>query len=119
MGPTLVSFDYDGLGRLIRTRRHDVQPTPNAEEERYYYDGVRRIREVVDDDPDDPNSPLTAREYVWGPGYVDEALCLITNAGGVAGSVTGQVESSQPRAGCVNPTFPRTVFRPECPSPLC
>lgn len=33
-------------------------------------------------------------------------------------AVTGQVDSSQPGAGCANPTFSLTVFRPECPTPL-
>ncbi|MBX3408087.1 MAG: hypothetical protein KF869_15130 [Phycisphaeraceae bacterium] len=47
-------YTYDGLGRLIRTQ----SPFPNIEDgaisgevrsERFYYDGIRRIQEVVTD----------------------------------------------------------------------
>ncbi len=64
-GPLLAAFLYDGLGRLIQTYRQDRND--GGEVEAYYYDGVRRIRETT--------SQSRIREYVWGPGYVDEILC--------------------------------------------
>ena len=47
--------------------------------ESYYYDGVRRVQEVLR--PGDMWQPSTMREYVYGPGYVDELLCQIDEAG--------------------------------------
>lgn len=51
-GLLVRTFTYDGVGRLIRT----VSPWPSPElsggevrVERYFYDGVRRISEVVTD----------------------------------------------------------------------
>jgi len=50
LGPLVKHFTYDGLGRLIRT----LSPYPGPSEhnnvlraEHFYYDGVRRIQEVV------------------------------------------------------------------------
>lgn len=52
VGVFVKLFTYDGLGRLIRTQ--SAFPSPDAQQsggglrsERYYYDGVRRIQEVV------------------------------------------------------------------------
>ena len=53
-GALVKHYTYDGLGRLIRTQ----SPWPNVEDgalsgevrsERFYYDGIRRIQEVVTD----------------------------------------------------------------------
>ncbi len=76
VGPVLARFVYDGLGRLIRTERWDTYQ--NYESEAFYYDGVRRLVEV---DVADPNAPVL-REYVWGPDYVDEAVCQFADEDG-------------------------------------
>jgi len=53
IGLLLKHYTYDGLGRLIRTQ--SPWPDPDTAEEghlrseRFYYDGVRRIQEVVTD----------------------------------------------------------------------
>jgi hypothetical protein len=52
-GPMLKHYTYDGVGRLVRTQ----SPFPNVQQatdgavrsERFYYDGVRRVQEVVID----------------------------------------------------------------------
>jgi hypothetical protein len=120
----LKHFTYDGLGRLIRT----LSPFPSPDNstglrsERFYYDGIRRIQEVVvdpvvsldvatlsggsvgtaagqaqsgsgqpldgagtpvvveqaqlaDPNPTAPAGTFLNREYIWGPGGVDELLC--------------------------------------------
>ncbi len=47
----------------------------------YYYDGVRRIQTRTLDVPADPNyAAATRRDYVYGPGYVDEFAAVIDNA---------------------------------------
>lgn len=91
-GPWVSLFSYDGLGRLVRK----LSPFPGApgewRTEHYYYDGVRRIQEVLTD-PLISVDPLsleeeaavggpqyltwTDREYVHSPGYVDEVVCQI------------------------------------------
>ncbi len=76
VGPVLARFVYDGLGRLIRTERWDTYQ--NYESEAFYYDGVRRLVEV---DAADANAPVL-REYVWGPDYVDEAVCQFADEDG-------------------------------------
>ena len=70
----LAEFTYDGLGRLIQTTRHDRQE--NSETEAYYYDGVRRIQEIIN-----PDTTPSVREYVYGPDYVDEPICQIDETG--------------------------------------
>jgi YD repeat-containing protein len=50
-GPWLVHYTYDGLGRLIRkqtpVRGELLGNQTHVRSERYYYDGARRIQEVV------------------------------------------------------------------------
>ena len=79
VGPTLATFIYDGLGRLIQTKRFDQQGHTQVEE--YYYDGVRRILEIEITDPNTPSAVTAYREYVYGPGYVDEVICQIAASG--------------------------------------
>jgi hypothetical protein len=84
---------------LIRAQRPWPQPgTSLVRIEHYYYDGVRRIQEVFVDPLEDANintkgvnskdegdAPVqvlasliwTAREYIWGPDYVDELVAQI------------------------------------------
>jgi len=106
LGRLIARYMYDGLGRLIR-KSTPIKPGfddyDDLQHKDYYYDGVRRIQEVItrpgdqpaiylnDELPDtvDP-SPLagyttvwTDREYVWGPGYVDELVCQVDRAGAV------------------------------------
>ena len=81
VGPTLATFIYDGLGRLIQTRRFDQQGHTQVEE--YYYDGVRRILEIEITDPNTAGAETAYREYVYGPGYVDEVVCQIAGSAGV------------------------------------
>ncbi len=66
IGPVIAHYHYDGLGRLIRD---DVDPDRPID---YYYDGVRRIQEVKIE-----NGRPRAREYIYGPDYVDELVCRI------------------------------------------
>jgi len=52
IGPMVKHFTYDGVGRLIRVQ--SPFPTPEAStgavrSERFYYDGARRVQEVVTD----------------------------------------------------------------------
>lgn len=79
-------FVYDGLGRLVETRSplfaggSAAGSTPNGSNialraERFYYDGIRRLEEVVEDRgvPDglgqrERSNQHLEREYVWGPG---------------------------------------------------
>jgi len=63
IGDLVASYVYDGLGRLIQ-KENNAEITEN-----YYYDGVRRIQEVIDDEVD--------REYIYGPDYVDEFIVQI------------------------------------------
>ena len=81
VGPTLATFIYDGLGRLIQTKRFDQQG--HAQVEEYYYDGVRRILEIEVTDPNTPSAVTAYREYVYGPGYVDEVVCQIAGSAAV------------------------------------
>jgi len=59
LGNLIISYVYDGNGRLI------TKETESSNED-YYYDGVRRIREVIDDSIE--------REYIYGPSYIDEFI---------------------------------------------
>ncbi len=99
-GPWVVHFTYDALGRLVRRQAPWPSPgiTGNDDKrfEHYYYDGVRRVAEVFTDplpagegdgaasgeeESQAPPAPTTytwtEREYVWGPGYVDELVCQL------------------------------------------
>jgi YD repeat-containing protein len=54
-GARIIHYTYDGLGRLIRAQRpmpDDVNPLAPTRfrTERYFYDGVRRVQEVVTED---------------------------------------------------------------------
>ena len=97
-GNWLILYTYDALGRLIRAQRPWPQPGPTGSYlriEHYYYDGVRRLQEVFVDpvvpqtdkgtsskdekqaQPVVTNLTWTAREYIWGPDYVDELVAQI------------------------------------------
>ena len=97
-GNWLILYTYDALGRLIRAQRPWPQPGPSGSYlriEHYYYDGVRRLQEVFVDpvvpqtdkgtsskdekqaQPVVTNLTWTAREYIWGPDYVDELVAQI------------------------------------------
>ena len=68
LGSLVAWYAYDALGRLIKGGE---QTTDGLATVHYYYDGVRRIQEVVD--PSSPTGTGTTRgEYVYGPDYVDE-----------------------------------------------
>ena len=49
----------------------------NTQSEHTYYDGVRRIQEVCTATPAGQAAETATREYVWGPGYVDEIVCQL------------------------------------------
>jgi hypothetical protein len=54
-GARIIHYTYDGLGRLIRAQRPmPDEPNPLAptrfRTERYFYDGVRCVQEVVTED---------------------------------------------------------------------
>jgi RHS repeat-associated protein len=59
LGDLIISYVYDGNGRLI-TKETELS------NEDYYYDGVRRIQEVIDDSIES--------EYIYGPSYIDEFI---------------------------------------------
>ena len=74
-GDKVVAFVYDGLGRLIQQSRVVSEPAVDVED--YYYDGVRRVQEILT-----PNAgSVEMREYLYGPGYVDELLCQVDESG--------------------------------------
>jgi RHS repeat-associated protein len=91
-GPKLAEFVYDGLGRLIHTTRYDRAETHHSQVEEYYYGGVRRIQEIEATYEWDPElgeggdwallGSAATRDYVWGPGYVDEIVCQIADPAG-------------------------------------
>ena len=152
LGDLVCRYTYDGLGRLITKQNPvivDRQPGGDPrggsgggttvsllQAKDYYYDGVRRIQEVISrplldnpngsqGNPSDPNSPVSDiqndelpmlrggdpppegedpepvppetwlerwidREYVYGPGYVDEFVCQIDRDG--VSTVVGTAE---------------------------
>ncbi|MBK7406254.1 MAG: hypothetical protein IPJ41_17020 [Phycisphaerales bacterium] len=47
LGNLLKHFMYDGLGRLVRTQTPITPGSTNLRTERFYYDGIRRIQELV------------------------------------------------------------------------
>jgi hypothetical protein len=86
-GSHVANFAFDGLGRLIQIV-HSRKTAPNYTlTDHIYYDGVRRIQEVCGKkyglfrpgSPNDPNGVV--RDYVWGPGYVDEILAQVSRTG--------------------------------------
>ncbi|MFN0131455.1 MAG: polymorphic toxin-type HINT domain-containing protein [Phycisphaerales bacterium] len=108
-GAEIAFFTYDALGRLIRK----LSPFPGVSStyraEHYYYDGIRRVQEVLTDPipnyspfgvaEEDDASPTTwlDREYVYSPGgggsgvggpaapgYVDSYICQIDAVGRIA-----------------------------------
>jgi len=95
VGALVKHFTYDGVGRLIAVR--SPRPGPSGantsgsnvpvRDEHLYYDGIRRVQEVVHDfsTPDGNGDrelqvALLTREYIWGPGDgpagVDELLAM-------------------------------------------
>jgi RHS repeat-associated protein len=81
LGPLVVRYTYDGLGRLIGAERPDNPADPTASVLRfdYYYDGVRRLQEDLTVSYADgyPPDVWTERQYVYGPDYVDEFVAQI------------------------------------------
>ncbi len=58
LGDLVARFEYDGLGRLIAKEMPLAPGASNVYREDYYYDGARRIQEVVDTQPGQaPPSP--------------------------------------------------------------
>lgn len=95
-GAWIAQYTYDPFGRLVRK----LSPWTTANKQRvehYYYDGARRIQDVfVDpfentdespvaakDEKDTPPVPTTVtwthREYVYGPGDLDDFVCQINS----------------------------------------
>ena len=96
VGPWIIHYTYDALGRLVRAQRPLTGFAGHNHIEHYYYDGARRVQDIVrshDDGGDDeqssenetstPNLATWAdREYIHtaGPGsYIDEYVCEVTN----------------------------------------
>ena len=75
---------YDALGRLIAAGERAGSGLATVH---YFYDGVRRIQEIVDQPA--PTADTTRAEYVYGPDYVDEFV-LQSCPNGQAGTVTQQ-----------------------------
>ena len=70
-------FGYDGLGRLISiTRPTAAGGTPPTQTTHLFYDGVRRIQEVVTTSAE-PETETLEREYIYGPDYVDEFIAQV------------------------------------------
>ena len=84
IGDLVVRFQYDGLGRLMLAQKpvSGSPPDPTYKTEHYYYDGVRRVQEVIQTPGDPEDSFETAHEYVYGPGYVDEFVLESQKSGG-------------------------------------
>jgi len=95
VGALVKHFTYDGVGRLIAVRSPRPGPSGSntsgsnvpVRDEHLYYDGIRRVQEVVHDfsTPDGNGDrelqvALLTREYIWGPGDgpagVDEMLAM-------------------------------------------
>ena len=95
VGALVKHFTYDGVGRLIAVRSPRPGPSGSntsgsnvpVRDEHLYYDGIRRVQEVVHDfsTPDGNGDrelqvALLTREYIWGPGDgpagVDELLAM-------------------------------------------
>jgi hypothetical protein len=68
IGALVKHFSYDGLGRLIRTLSPYPEPgtTTLTRSERFYYDGIRRIQEVVVD----PVFSVDGAEESGDPGLI-------------------------------------------------
>ncbi|HOW73396.1 MAG TPA: thrombospondin type 3 repeat-containing protein [Phycisphaerae bacterium] len=85
IGALVGCYVYDAVGRLITASELTTSGLKAVD---YYYDGIRRIQEIVDDGDQDPNTTDTTRaEYVYGPEYVDEFV-LQSCPNGQAGSIT-------------------------------
>jgi hypothetical protein len=81
-------FTYDGMGRLIRTQSPYPSPEFLVQEgdirsERFYYDGSRRIQEVVLD-------PATSLAMAMMSGEVEIASEAAASASAQAGAVEGE-----------------------------
>jgi hypothetical protein len=81
-------FTYDGMGRLIRTQSPYPSPDFLVQEgdirsERFYYDGSRRIQEVVLD-------PATSLAMAMLSGEVEIASEAAASASAQAGAVEGE-----------------------------
>jgi YD repeat-containing protein len=111
LGPWVVHYTYDGLGRLIRKQ----VPTDSGQavrSEHFYYDGARRIQEqvfeplvlptggggraasaeqelVLVEGQSLPGAIL--REFVHAPGYVDRLVCVFSGLGSTHGGVASSL----------------------------
>lgn len=90
----LKGYSYDGLGRLIRTQ----SPYPDAENaeggnriERFYYDGVRRIQEVVIDPASSLGEALTS-----GSSEMQSAALQSQQSSGVSNAALNLEEEATP-----------------------
>lgn len=72
-GEALLSYTYDALGRPIR--RYGKSSTAEWNE-RYFYDGDRRIQEDVEYLDDPLILPYTRQQYVWSPDGLDSLLAF-------------------------------------------
>jgi len=82
IGDLVMQLLYDGLDRLIQMRKLMPGSTPSVplyKTEDYYYDGVRRLQEVLNEQTvqNPAGSPWTEREYLYGPDYVDEFIAQV------------------------------------------
>ena len=72
---SLATFDYDALGRLIRSfNRFDSSIDDDSQSLRYFHDGQNIIAEY------ESGSSTLVRRYVHGTTYVDERAVLIEGA---------------------------------------
>lgn len=93
---TLIKrYTYDGLGRLVKAVATDAVTPSMTYTERFLYDGVRRVQELVTRPVGVGYTTLVsnlAREYVWGPGDsfagLDELLLQYAVPGGASSLVT-------------------------------
>ncbi len=90
LGALVKHYTYDGLGRQIQIVSPFAPSGGPRRVERLYYDGIRRVQEVVGDSDSAGvvSSWSLAREYVWGPGDgpsgVDELLAQFDGPSGLS-----------------------------------
>ena len=65
-GTLVAEYVYDGCNRLI-------QKLTSTQQEDYYFDGGRRIQELIDD-----FTEQKVREYIYGPEYIDQVILQVT-----------------------------------------
>jgi hypothetical protein len=64
VGPMVKHFTYDAFGRLVRTQSPypDPDDPDGLRSERFYYDGVRRVQEVVSDPLSNLNMAISSED---------------------------------------------------------